>query len=101
MIQLLFSILRTISHNFQFNSSSLSKFFCETAHNASSSTDVDTLKFQLDQYDTFYGDLIKRYSLECLMMLIDAINKGSVPYCGSYDVNSTGISLSEILFNLY
>ena len=28
------------------------------------------------------------------------INKGSVPYCGSNDNNSTGGSLSEILFSL-
>ena len=33
-----------------------------------------------------------------LMMLIDVSNKGSVPYCGSNDNISTGISLSEILF---
>ena len=32
------------------------------------------------------------------MMLIELINKGSVPYCGSNDNNSTGVSLSEILF---
>ena len=48
VIQLLFSILRTISHNFQFDSSmegSLSKFLFRTAHSASSSTDVNALKF--------------------------------------------------------
>ena len=57
-MQLLFSILRTISHNFQFNSStegSISKILFETAHSASSSTDVDVLKFRLVQYDKFYG----------------------------------------------
>ena len=32
------------------------------------------------------------------MMLIEFINKGSVPYCGSNDNNSTGVSLSEILY---
>ena len=32
-------------------------------------------------------------------MLIELINKGSVPYCGSNDNNSTGVSLSEILFS--
>ena len=35
----------------------------------------------------------------CLMMLRELINKGSVPYCGSNDDNSTGVSLSEILFS--
>ena len=33
------------------------------------------------------------------MMLIELINKGSVPYCGSNDNNSTEVSLSEILFS--
>ena len=33
------------------------------------------------------------------MMLIEVINKGSVPYCASNDNNSTGISLSEIIFS--
>ena len=32
-------------------------------------------------------------------MLIELTNKGSVPYCGSNDNNSTGVSLSEILFS--
>ena len=31
------------------------------------------------------------------MMLIELTNKGSVPYCGSNDNNSTGVSLSGIL----
>ena len=32
-------------------------------------------------------------------MLIELIDKGSVPYCGSNDDNSTRVSLSEILFS--
>ena len=101
VIQLLFSILRTISQNFQFNSStegSISKFLFEIACSASSSTDVDALKFRLVQYDKFYSGEQQDAS-ECLMMLIEIINKGSVPYCGSNDNNSIGVSLSEILFS--
>ena len=37
---------------------------------------------------------------ECHMMLIELINNGSVPYCGSDDNNSTVDSLSDILFSL-
>ena len=33
------------------------------------------------------------------MMLIELINKDSVPYCGSNNNNSTGVSVSEILFS--
>ena len=102
VIQLLFSILRIIGHDFHFNSSpkgSLSEFLFETAYSASSSTDVDALKFRLVQYDKFYGGQNQQDSSEWLMMLIERINKGSVPYCGSNDNNSTGVSLSEILFS--
>ena len=101
VIQLLFSILRTISHNFQFNSStegSISKFLFEIAHSASSSTDMDALKFWLVQCDKFYGGEQQEDGSKCLMMLIELINKGSVPCCGSNDNNST-VSLSEILFS--
>ena len=96
------SILRTISHNFQFNPStegSISKFLFEIARSASSSTDVDALKFRLVQYDKFYCGEQQEDASECLMMLIELINKGSVPYCGSNDNDSTGVSLSEILFS--
>ena len=69
---LIFSILRAISHNFQFNSStegSISKFLFEIAHSASSSTDVDAPKFWLVQYDIFYGGE-KQDTSDCLMMLV-------------------------------
>ena len=51
------------------------------------------------QYDKFYGVEQQEDASECLMMLIALINKGSAPYCGSNDNNSTGVSLSEILFS--
>ena len=41
----------------------------------------------------------KEDASECLMLLIELINKGSVPFGDSYDNNSTGVSLSEILFS--
>ena len=92
-IELLFSILRTISDNFPFNSSaegSISKFLFETAHSASSSTDVAVLKFRLVQYDKLYGGEKQEDASECFAtcMLIELINKGSVPYCGSNDNNT-------------
>ena len=92
----------TISYDFQFNSSTegtLSKYMLETAYNAYSSTDVDVLKFQLVQYNQFYDGKNQQDSSECLLMLIEIINKGSVPYYGSHVSNSTGVSLSEFLFS--
>ena len=65
---------------------------------ASSSTDVDVLKFRRVQYDKFYSGEQQEDASECLM-LIELINKGSLPYCGSNYNNSTGVSLSEILFS--
>ena len=73
VIQLLFSILSTISQNFQFNSStegSISKFLFEIACSASSSTDADVLKFRLVQYDKLYSGEQQQDASECLMMLI-------------------------------
>ena len=102
VIQSLLPILRTISYDFQFYSSTegtLSKYMLETAYNAYSSTDVDVLKFQLVQYNQFYDGKNQQDSSECLLMLIEIINKGSVPYYGSHVSNSTGVSLSDILFS--
>ena len=60
---------------------------------------TDALKFGLVQYDSFYNGHIQQDSSECLMMLTEAINKGSVPYCGS-NHNFTGVSLISY-FHLY
>ena len=76
----------------------LSKCLFETAHSASSSTDVDALKFRLVEYDAFCSGQIQQDSSECFMMLLEVVNKCSVPYCGSDDNNSTGVSPSEISF---
>ena len=57
------------------------------------------LKFRLVQYDKFYGGKNQEDASECLTMLIEDINKSSVPYCGSNDNNSTGVSPSEIVFS--
>ena len=103
VIQLLFSILRTISQNFQFDSStegSISKFLFEIACSASSSTDVDVLKFRLVQYDKFYSGEQQEGTSECLMMLIEFINKGSVPYCGSNDNSSIGVFCLKSYFHI-
>ena len=62
-------------------------------------TDVDALKFRLVQYDKFYSGEQQEDAPDCLMMLIELINKGSVLYCGSNDDIVTEVSLSEILFS--
>ena len=74
VIHLLLPILRTMSTR-----GSLSKCLFETAHGASSSTDMDALKLRLVQYGTFCGCQIQQDSSECLMMLTKVVSKGSVP----------------------
>ena len=47
----------------------------------------------------FYNDQMQQGGSEWLMMLIEVISKGSIPYCGSNDDNATGVSLSDILLS--
>ena len=56
------------------------------------------MQFQLVHHDTFYNDQIQQDSTECLLMLIDIINKGSMPDPSS-TTYPTGASLSDILFS--
>ena len=94
VIQLLIPTLRAISHNFHFNycaESSLLKCLFKTAHNASNSTGVGAANVQ---YYMIYDGQIQQDVSECFLMLIEAINKGPVPYCGSTD----GFSIWYLIF---
>ena len=79
---LIFAILRNNIYTSPFNSGTedtLLKCISETKHNACNSKDLDALKFQLVHHDTFYNGQIQQDSIECLLMLIDIIIKGSIP----------------------
>ena len=43
--------------------------------------------------------IVNHFGKSVILILLEVINKDSVPYCGSIDNNSTGVSLSEILFS--
>ena len=58
--------------------------YFHTAHNARHSKDVDAPKFQLVRHDTFYNGQNQQVSTECILMLMNIIQKGSLP-----DPNST------------
>ena len=62
------------------------------------SKDVDALEFQLIHHDTIYDGQNQQDSIECLLMLIDIIHKGSMPDSSSttYPMRA---SLSDILFS--
>ena len=70
----------------------------QTAHNACNSKDVDALKFQLVRHDIFYNGQNHKDSTECLLMLINIIDKGSMPDSNS-TTSPTGASLSDVLFS--
>ena len=69
-----------------------------SCQHACHSDDVDARKFQLVHHDTFYNGQIQQNFTECLPMLIDIINKGSIPD-SSWTTYPTGASLSDILFS--
>ena len=72
--------------------------YYNTTHNARNFEDVDVLKFRLVHHDSFYNGQIQQDSSECLMMLIDIIDKGSLSDSNS-TTNPTGVSLSDILLS--
>ena len=101
VLQLTFSIFRNNSYTSPFNSSTegtLLKNMLQTAHNACNSKDVDVLKFQLVRHDIFYNGQNQEDSTECLLMLINIIDKGSMPDSSSTTL-PMGASLSDILFS--
>ena len=101
VLQRIFSVFRNNSYTFPFNSSTegtLLKCLLQTTHNARNSKDVDALKFQLVRHGTFYDGQNQQDSTECLLMLINIINKGYMPDSCS-TTSPTWASLSDILFS--
>ena len=101
VLQLFFSIFGNNSYTSPFNSSTegtLLKCMLQTAHNACISKDVDALKFQLVRHDIFYNGKNQQDSTECLLMLINIIDKGSMPDSSS-TTSPMGASLSDLLFS--
>ena len=54
------------------------KFSFRNINSASSSADVDALKFWLVQYDTLYGGQVQQDSSQYLKMLLEIVNTGSI-----------------------
>ena len=74
------------------------KCILQSAHIACSSKDVDALDFQLVRHDAFNNGQTQQDSTEFLLMLIDIINKGSMPDSSS-TTYPTGASPFDILFS--
>ena len=101
VLQLIFSIFRNNSYTSPFNSTTegtLLKCMLQTAHNACNSKDVDALKFQIVRHDILYNGQNQQDSTGCFMMLINIIDKGSMPDSSS-TTSPMGASLSDLLFS--
>ena len=99
VLQLIFSIFRNNSYTCLFNSSTegtLLKCIFHTAHNVCHFKDVDELKFQLVRHDTFYNGQNQQDSTDCLLMLINIIQKGSLP-----DSSSTTFPMGASPFDIF
>ena len=70
----------------------------DTAHKTPSAQEVDTLKLQLSTYNSFFTGEIQEDACECLMLLIELMNKGFGPCPTNDNINSKG-SFSELLFS--
>ena len=81
-----------------FFNSVLQLIFSIFRNNVCNSKDVDALKFQLVRHDIFYNGQNQQGSTECLLMLINIIDKGSMPDSSS-TTSPMGASLSDLLFS--
>ena len=69
-----------------------------TAHKTPSAQEVETLKLQRSTYNSFFTGEIQEDACECLMLLIEIMDKGFEPCPTNYNINSKG-SFSELLFS--
>ena len=63
-----------------------------------SAQEVETLKLQLSTYNSFFTGEIQEDACECLMLLIEIMDKGFGPRPTNDNINSKG-SFSELLFS--
>ena len=101
VLQYLFCVLITIDHNWNFKSSiegPISKCLLDTTHNAPGYHGVDELKPKLSKYSNFENEETLRDSFECILLLMDIMDKGCVPNStDGYMASSYRDSLSALL----
>ena len=76
----------------------ISECLFDTAHETPSAQEVETLKLQLSTYNSFFTGEIQEDACECLMLLIEIMDKGFGPCPTNDNINSKG-SFSELLFS--
>ena len=70
----------------------------DTKHKTPSAQEVETSKLQLPTHNSFFTGEIQEDACECLMLLIEIMDKGFVPCPTNDHINSKG-SFSEPLFS--
>ena len=79
-LQLIYSVLRSTQQKMHINNCVEGKILeClfDTAHKTPSAQEVETLKLQLSTYNSFFTGEIQEDACECLMLLIEIMDKGS------------------------
>ena len=76
----------------------ISECLFDTAHKTPSAQVVETLKLQLFTYNSFFTGKIQEDACECLMLLIEIMDKG-FGLCPTKDNVNSKVSFSEHLFS--
>ena len=75
----------------------ISKCLFDTAHKTHCAQEVETLKLQLSTYNRFFTGEIQEDACECLMLLIEIMDKGFGLCPTNANINNKESS-SELLF---
>ena len=101
ILQIIYSVLRSTHQKIYINNcveGKISECLFDTAHKTPSAQEVETLKLQLSTYNSFFTGEIQEDACECLMLLIEIMDK-AFGLCPTNDnINSKG-SFSELLFS--
>ena len=76
----------------------ISECLFDTAHKTASTQDVEALKLQLSPYNSFFTGGTQKGTWECLMLLIEIMDKG-FGLCPTNDNIYSKGSFSELLFS--
>ena len=101
ILQFIYSVLRSTQQKIHINNcveGKISECLFDTAHKTPSAQEVESLKLQLSTYNSFFTGEIQEDACECLMLLIEIMDKGFGPCPTNDNINSKG-SFSELLFS--
>ena len=82
ILQIIYSVLRSTQQKIHINNcveGKMSECLLETAHKTPSAQEVETLKLQLSTYNSFFTGEIQEDACECLILLIEIMDKGFGP----------------------